>query len=40
VGEGAGYALARCSGRGDRTRVAIDAPGGWTLASVDLGEAP
>jgi hypothetical protein len=40
VGEGAGLALARCTGRGDRTTVRIDAAGAWTLASVDLGEAP
>jgi hypothetical protein len=40
VGEGAGLAIARCDGRGDRTLVRIDAAGPWTLASVDLGEAP
>jgi hypothetical protein len=40
VGDGAGLALARCDGRGERTLVRIDASSSWTLASVDLGEAP
>jgi hypothetical protein len=40
VGDGAGLAIARCEGRGDHTLVRVDAAAAWTLASIDLGEAP
>jgi hypothetical protein len=40
VAEGSGFALAQCQGFGATTRVRIDASSAWTLASVDLGEAP
>ncbi len=40
VGEGSGLAIARCDGQGEKTFVRIDAAGAWTLASLDLGEAP
>ncbi len=37
VGDGAGLALARCTGDEATVLIAIDAPSPWTLASVDLG---
>lgn len=40
MADGTGLALAQCQGAGQTSRVRIDASAAWTLASVDLGEAP
>lgn len=40
VADGAGLALAQCQGVGSFSRVRVDSASAWTLASVDLGEAP
>ncbi len=40
VGDGAGFALARCEGQGNTFQIAIETQAPWTLATLDLGASP